>query len=423
MNKIIILVVFISLTINLFAQPGDEPTYINEKAYTQAFLHCVTDEKHFATYAIEAHSGNFDITEPFKCKLHIPTGINKIWRDAENSNLHTKGDYDYSHDFWVGIRFNFYVGGVLVSKAIKKIEKPQKDTNSFTFYFNLDPLDFEQSKGDINIAYIECLKNIKNKGSQLGIEAALTSKNLNHKNYIPIAYGSFYLRYDDLKYREWTKSATDYNIQLKQLADSTMKSIFGETGFYKNFAMTCLQNPCEKGYFYNNSFVSNNPCSTQPQDSCKEAIISYSYIKNGVPLKIKLLITITENRNLVNIENNPFGKNKIPLERQNLLSISEIQKTINKKFSKDSIVILPYGNALVYSNTRIKQPEYKDEGNKLNRDPGYRLIKVSKAGKNWENGFVYIARSKDLKMQKRVYHFDAVTGKLLFITEIYNVTN
>jgi hypothetical protein len=86
-------------------------------------------------------------------------------------------------------------------------------------------------------------------------------------------------------------------------------------------------------------------------------------------------------------------------------------------------VILPYGNALVYSNARIKQPEYKDEGNKLNRDPGYRLIKVSKAGKNWENGFIYIARSKDPKMQKRVYHFDAVTGKLLFITEIYNVTN
>jgi hypothetical protein len=205
MKKIIIFFVFLSLTINLFAQPGDEPSYINEKAYTQAFLHCVTDEKYFAKYAIEAHSGNFDITEPFKCKLHIPTGINKVWRDAENSNLHTKGDYDYSKDFWVGIRFNFYVGGKLVSKAFKKIEKPQKDTNSFTFYFNLDPLDFEQSEGDINIAYIECLKNIKNKGSQLGIETALTSKNSNHKNYIPIAYGSFYLRYDDLKIQRMDK--------------------------------------------------------------------------------------------------------------------------------------------------------------------------------------------------------------------------
>jgi len=202
-----------------------------------------------------------------------------------------------------------------------------------------------------------------------------------------------------------------------------MKSIFGETGFYKNFTMTCLQNPCEKGYFYNNSFVSNKPCSTQAQDSCKEAIVTYSFIKKGLPFTIKMLITIKENRNFVNIENNPFGKNKIPIEKQNLLSISEIQKIIYKKFPKDSLQILPYGNALVYSNTLIKQPEYKDEGNKLNRDPGYRLIKVSKAGKNWENGFIYIARSKDPKKLKRVYHFDAVTGKLLFITEIYNVTN
>jgi hypothetical protein len=102
--------------------------------------------------------------------------------------------------------------------------------------------------------------------------------------------------------------------------------------------------------------------------------------------------------------------------------LTKVNKTINKKFSKDSIVILPYGNALFYSNTRIKQPEYKDEGNKLNRDPGYRLIKVSKAGKNWENGFVYIARSNDPKMLNRVYHFDAVTGNLLWITEIYSVT-
>ncbi len=423
MNKILFLFVYITQLFNLLAQPGDEPVFINEKAYTQAFLHCVTDEKYFAKYAIEAHSGTLELMKPIKCKLHIPTGINKIWRDAENSNVNNKGDYDYSQDFWVGIRFNFYVGGVLVSTAFKNFEKPQKDTSSFTFYFDLDPLDFEQSKGDINFAYIEFLKNIKKKGSQLGIEAALTSKNSNQKSYIPIAYGSFYLQYDDVKYREWTKSATDYNIQLKQLADSTMKSIFGETGFYKNFTMTCLQNPCEKGYFYNNSFVSNKPCSTQAQDSCKEAIVTYSFTKKGVPFTIKMLITIKENRNFVNIENNPFGKNKIPIEKQNLLSISEIQKIINKKFPKDSLRILPYGNALVYSIARIKPPEYKDEGNKLNRDPGKRLIKETKAGKNWENGFIYIARSNESKMLNRIYYFDAVTGKLLCITEIYKVTN
>lgn len=215
----------------------------------------------------------------------------------------------------------------------------------------------------------------------------------------------------------------NFNIQLKHLADSTMKSIFGETGFSKNFTMSCLQNPCEKGYFYNNTFESNKPCSTEPQDSCKEAIITYSFIRKDVPLTVKMLITIKENGNFVNIENNPYGKNKITIEKQNLLSISEIQKIITNKFHKDSLKVLPYGKALFYSNTRIKQPVFKDEGNKLNRDPGYKLIKETKAGEKWENGFIYIARSTNQKMLNRIYHFDAVTGELLWITEIYNVTN
>lgn len=423
MNKIIIFLAYITQTINLFSQPGDEPTYINEKAYSESFLHCVTDEKYFAKYALEAHSSSFSLVEPIKCKLHIPVGLNKIWQDIGNSNLHIKGEYDYSKDLLVGIRFNFYVGGILVSTAYKNIEKPKEDDSPFTFYFNLAPLDFDQDTDNINIAYIEFLKNIKKKGSQLVIEAALPSKKLNPRSYVPITCGSFYLQFDDEMYREWTKSALDYNIKLKQLADSTMKTIFGETGFYKNFTMSCLQNPCAKGYQYANTLVSNNPCASEPQDSCKEAIVTYNFVKKDVPLTIKMLITIKENGNFVNIENNQYGKNEITIEKQNLLSITEIQKIIHKKFHKDSLEILPFGNVLRYSNTPVKQPEYKDEDNKLNRDPGYRLIKETKAGKNWENGFVYIARSNDPKMLNSVYHFDAVTGKLLWITEFYNVTS
>jgi hypothetical protein len=423
MNKIIIFLAYITQTITLSAQPVDGPAYINEEAFTQPFLHCVPDEKYFAQYAVEAHSGLLNLIEPIKCKLHIPTGLNKIWQDAENSNLHLKGEYDYSKDLTVGIRFNFYVGGVLVSTAFENLNKPEKDNSSFTFYFNLDPLDFKQGKGNINIAYIEFIKKIKKKGSQLVIEAALSSKNSNHKNYVRIACGSFYFQFDDIKYREWNKSARDYNIQLKKLADSTMKSLFGEIGFAKNFTMSCLQNPCDKGYQYAYTLVSNNPCASEPQDSCKEAIVTYDFVKKEVPLTIKMLISIKENGTFVIIENNQYGKNEIPLEKQNLLSITEIQKIINKKFPKDGIEILPIGNALGYSNVRVKQPEYKEEGNKLNRDPGYRLIKETKAGRNWENGFIYIARSTNPKMQKSVYHFDAVTGKLLWITEIYNVTS
>jgi len=425
MNKIIILLVFISQTINLFAQPGpDKDNALKDRSdYSQPFLHCVTDEKYFAKYAIEAHSGSFQLMEPIKCKLHIPSGINKFWRDAENSKLHQKGEYDYSQDFWVGIRFNFYAGGVLVSTALKTFEKPRKDDDSFTFYFELDPLDFEQGEGNINFAFIEFLKKLKKKGSQMVIEAALVSKNLDHKSYVPIACGSFYLRYDDVKYGDWLELATDYNIQLKQLADSTMKSIFGETGFSKHFTMSCLQNPCEKGYLYNNTFESNKPCSTEPQDSCKEAIITYNYVEKDVPLAIKMLITIKENGETVSIENNQFCSKQISMEKQNLLSISEINKIISKKFPKDSLVIFASNRVLIYSYNRIQRPLAKVEGNKLNIDSGYRLIKETGYGKNWENGFVYRTQSRNPRKSNRIYHFDDVTGKLLWITEIYAVTN
>jgi hypothetical protein len=99
MKKTIYLFAILLYTINLFAQPGDDKPLVNESAYTKPFLHLVNDEKYFAKYAIEAHNGFFELMEPIKCKLHIPTGINKVWQDAENSNLHKKGDYDYSKDF------------------------------------------------------------------------------------------------------------------------------------------------------------------------------------------------------------------------------------------------------------------------------------------------------------------------------------
>jgi hypothetical protein len=310
----------------------------------------------------------------------------------------------------------------LVSTAFQNFERPQLDTSSFTYYFDLDPLDFEQYEGHVHYAYIELLKNMKKNGSQLGIEAALPSKNLDPKSYVPIAYCSFYLRFNEVKNGERKKPATDYNIQLKKLADSTMKHIFGENGFAKNFTMSCLQNPCAKGFLYANALVSNNPCTSQPQDSCKEAIITYRYVKKDVPLTIKMLVTIKENRETVYIEKNQYGSKQISIEQQNLLSIPEIQKTISKKFPKDSLVLLADNRSLVYSHTRIDQPE-RSSNDKLQRDPGYRLIKQTRAGKNWEGGFSYIAGSKHPKKSKRIYHFDATTGQLLFITEMYSVTN
>ena len=218
-------------------------------------------------------------------------------------------------------------------------------------------------------------------------------------------------------------SHIDYNIQLKQLADSTMITIFGETGFSKNFTMSCLQNPCEKGYLYANTLVSTNPCASEPQDSCQEAIITYSFVNKEVPFSIKMLITIKENGKIVYIENNPFGLKEISIEKQNILSISEIQKIITKRFPKDHLVIFADNKALVYAHTPIKNPQSRNVGNKLNSYPGYKLLKETRFGKNWENGFIYTAQSRNPRKSKRIYHFDAVTGKLLCITEICEVTN
>jgi hypothetical protein len=201
-----------------------------------------------------------------------------------------------------------------------------------------------------------------------------------------------------------------------------VKRIFGETGFSKNFTMSCLQNPCSKGYLYANTLVSNNPCTTEPQDSCKEAIITYSYVKKGVPLSIKILVSLKDNGEYVYIENNQFGSKEINIAKQNLLTVSEIQKIITKKFPKDSLTILADNKTLLYSHTRSQQTASTDNA-KFNSATKKRLIRETKAGKNWKNGFIYSTQSQNPRKPKRIYQFDAVSGKLLWITEIYKVTN
>ncbi len=425
MKKIITLLVLIIQSINLFSQPGDKEKFYNQSAYSEAFLHCVTDEKYFANYAIEARTSSFELMDVLKCKLHVPAGFNKIWKDLEKSNFNKLGEFDYSKDSFIGLRFNFYIGGVMVSNAFKKVEKTNDESGSFTYYFDLNPLDFGQSLGELNSAYIELLKNLKNKGRLIVIQAALASKTINSNNYLPFANSNFYMLYDDLTHQKWMKSSINYNIQLKKMGDSTMKRIFGELGFLTNFAMTCFQNPCAKGYMYSNTLESNNPCSSEPQDSCKEAIITYKFIKKDIPFTIKMLITIKENAGIVYIENNSFGFKEINIEKQKLLSSAEIQKIISEKFQKDSLVILPDNKALSYSSypIQIRKPISKDEGQKINSHSGSQIIKITKAGKKWESGFIYYAYSKNPKKSNQIYQFDAVTGALLCVFEISKVTN
>ncbi|MFM1893579.1 MAG: hypothetical protein RIQ90_745 [Bacteroidota bacterium] len=215
--------------------------------------------------------------------------------------------------------------------------------------------------------------------------------------------------------------APDFNLRLKYLADSSMIIWFGEIGFKNNFTMACLQNPCKTGSFYgNHTTISDTPCATEPQDSCKEAIITYNHVKEGVPLILKMMVSLTENGEFVYLQEYIFGGNKFTLEQQNILSLYEIQEIINNQFSDDDLKLLTYPNAITYSNSRLQKPSVAADSPKLLEDPGYRLIKESAAGKNWKGGFIYTAFTTDPRKLQKHYYFDATTGELLWITEIYN---
>ncbi len=213
----------------------------------------------------------------------------------------------------------------------------------------------------------------------------------------------------------------DYNVRLLHLGDSAMKKIFGEFGFSRNFILTCIQNPCEKGYFYANVLESSRPCAMAPQDTCKEAILTYRYANTDVPLTIKMVVSMKDAGNFVYIENNQYGKNTVPFEKQNILSLTAIKKILADDFAKDSLTILSDYRSLVYSSASSFKPL-------KNQDPSdiysvSKLVKETKAGKNWESGFIYTAYSNHPKLSNRIYHFDALTGNLLWITSFHNVPN
>jgi hypothetical protein len=172
---------------------------------------------------------------------------------------------------------------------------------------------------------------------------------------------------------------------------------------------------------YANTFVTSNPCSFVPQSTCKEALVTYAFVKTGVPLSIKLSVVILPNGERVFIENNPFGQKEIALEKQNILSLDEIRCEINRQFPKENLAMYNDQNALGYMHG-LKKPASNDY-DKTHRDPGFRVIQETKAGKNWENGFIYYAYSTDERQLQRVYHFDATTGELLMITEVYKTAN
>lgn len=215
----------------------------------------------------------------------------------------------------------------------------------------------------------------------------------------------------------------DFNVQLKQIADSAMVSWFGDIGFPTHFEMECLQNPCEKGYLYAGLMVTDKPCAQEPQDSCKEAIISFRYKKQGVPLQIKMMVSKQDGRDLVYVMNYQFGKKQFTYAEQSLLSIEEIQKKIKSAVPNDSLKLILGDRMLSFSNARIQPPSAQVEDHRKVKDPGYRLLKETNAGKNWKGGFIYNAYDPNPRQLQKIYYFDASTGELLWVTEVYVTTN
>ncbi len=352
----------------------------------------------------------FEGLENIDGRLHIPSGLYKIWRDIQNNKEFIKKDFDFSKDFWVGIRLNFLLDENKISSAYYGFEKPSKNNEPYTFDFQLSPNDFTANEGDFNYAYIELLKQLKSGNHSITIEATIPSKNFVKRAEAPITKAAFTLSINETQWAKWETAmlqeknrqpvyvereySIDYNIRLRHLADSSMKAIFGKEGFKKNFVVTCLQNPCDRGYKYANTFTTDKPCTTIPQNTCKEALITYNYINRNVPLQLKFLVTIKDNGEFVQLENNQFGRQEIPIEKQNILSTDEIKVRIRQQFPTDSIFLVGYNNPLAYSPEAPSVPN-SAPFNKTNRDAGFRIITETAYAKKWTGGFIYTAHNRD----------------------------
>ncbi len=427
MKSLRLIPIFLVCSINLLAQPVDQPFSFDPAAFHKPFLQCVKSEKYFAKYAGEAHSDQFIPTDTLLCQMHLPLGFNRLWREMEAGSRYEKGEFDYSNDSIVHIQFDFYLFGKKISTSFDRLKKEPEGDEYFTYFFKLNPNDTDYSPGDLNYAYKQLLDSIRKPQAQVGIQVSISSKKMEKINSIPLAYSSFFvfqhpkeskvIKEESVEdqvpgYVEKDSQLSDYNPYLRHLADSVMISHFGQKGFEQNFVMTCLQNPCKKGQLYDNTFKTENPCATEPQDTCKEAIVTYGYVKSGVPLTIKILIAAQHNGVYAYLENNRFGREEISLEKQNLLSIDEINAKINHQFGNGKLSLISRDNVLSFYIRRMEDSQSKNKSKSISG----KVIKETKAGKNCESGFIYTAYSLEPK-KKRTYYFSAVTGKLLWIMD------
>jgi hypothetical protein len=434
MQKIAPLSILLWCCLKASAQPVDTEVIFDETQFVKPFLHCVPNKAYFAQYAVEAHSPIMNTKDTIHCKLYIPMGLDRVWEDTEKSGRYASGAFDYSGESMVDIQWNFYVNSIPVASAYTGFKRNPEEPTTFAHYFDIVPGEHLQGD-DVNLAYNQMLRYLKRPFNQVYIQAVLTARQGQANPLAHIATASFLLEVDSLKYPETKnppkqtnksnlqdsgKVKTDFNQRLKYLADSTMIRHFGLVGFKRNFMMSCLQNPCMQGFAHANILETGNPCSDGPQDTCKEAVVTYNYVKQGVPLAIKMLVVMQEAGEYVYIKNNQFGTNEISLQQQNLLTTEAMRAQIRRQFPRDSLWMPTDNRALIYVTSGILRAVLKKEAT---TGRGHRTdrIKMSGAGKKWDGGFIYTAYGRKSPGILKVYQFDATTGRLLWVESIVKI--
>lgn len=186
----------------MFAQPIEHKP-INLEPYIEPFIHCVVDTQHFAKYAVEARGHLFKLNDPIKCRLQIPVGLKHTWQKVERSKKYEEGEFDYSNNWTVNIRYLIYFNGVQISSAYYSF---LNDTNAVPFIHTCDLVcDSNQITVDFDLAtaFMLALKEQKPGYHRVNIVAELAKTDGEVNVGERITTGQFILHIDEKEFEKW----------------------------------------------------------------------------------------------------------------------------------------------------------------------------------------------------------------------------
>lgn len=433
-NALLVLLLSLFLNLNLLAQPVDFNIQINEKAYTQSFIHTTTDTNYLAKYAVEAKSHVLSINDNLFTRIQVPVGLNQFSKDIETLKGYSKGRFCRPEKPVYQIQYVFYVYGVKKSSVVYTYSAELSSDNPFTATYTFKPNAAAYDPNSLNYAYQKMLEGLK-KGTTHSINLVA--------NLIPvsgildsaetIATGSFVVFIKPGEFDKWKshhdsmslsfnkKKMVDNNPMFRQMADSVVKSIFTAKGLDNYFRVTCIQNPCGYKDGDYDFFNSAAPCDLTSPNNCNEAILTYHHINPMVPIQIKIRCYLGNGYRFAKHNQTSWLYKKISPENLNILSITDIKKHLAEFNSQDSMVLIQVGEEVVgYIPNGIPYPVI-DSTSKLNSDPGYQIEEVSFFGKRWSGGFVYYAYCRNPNRSNFVWAFDAKNGRFLYKTRHYEV--